>query len=498
MRYTTTRTTTTIGSPDGLQNENVVGMDRGTAVSAGNVVDRRLYDRGTKGWLVVLVGFLVQTLIFAVRGNLRDEWTSSGLREAEKDMWDWVRWSMFLAGPFAAFIIRRIGTMFSMLVAAFFSVAACLIAQHAMEVASLPVVCGILLGMGFGIAFISCYAVLLDYFRRYLGLAAVIVTVGCGVGEVLGPYIYRGLPNYYVPENHTGGYASAWSNKQVLNAGLLLNFIVAACMFQPRTVTGLSYKLNTWGLFGYNVLGIVNFVAFLLHLLLMSWGVIMLVLAANYIKTSGKDLDYVGYNMSNTTAAPSSGMAGERDAFFDWNGNARSTLGAIGFAILAGQLLAIPFKFFSEPVGLYAGASILLGVFQLFMVLGNTREGFLTLATGAGLMQGFLTCLFVPTLGHIVGYGSLVSALGFTGFVQGIGTLIGGIILRNVFDRNQADNVKPEHILILGGCFVFIAGCIMVCVAYKNHRDHPEQLVLDNVNVDEHGHLTRRFFSKTR
>ena len=247
MRYTTTRTTTTIGSPDGLQNENVVGMDRGTAVSAGNVVDRRLYDRGAKGWLVVLVGFLVQTLIFAVRGNLRDEWTRSGLREAEKDMWDWVRWSMFLAGewlfllkfrrflfrcitvthsfpltgPFAAFIIRRIGTMFSMLVAAFFSVAACLIAQHAMEVASLPVVCGILLGklpqfilligilprsltiepfsigMGFGIAFISCYAVLLDYFRRYLGLAAVIVTVGCGVGEVLGPYIYRGLPNYY-------------------------------------------------------------------------------------------------------------------------------------------------------------------------------------------------------------------------------------------------------------------------------------------------------------
>ena len=46
------------------------------------------------------------------------------------------------------------------------------------------------------------------------------------------------------------------------------------------------------------------------------------------------------------------------------------------------------------------------------------------------------TCLFVPTLGHIVGYGSLVSALGFTGFVQGIGTLIGGIILRNVFGIN--------------------------------------------------------------
>ncbi|GAU99382.1 hypothetical protein RvY_10398 [Ramazzottius varieornatus] len=509
MRYSTTRTTTTTSSPVGIQNENSIAVDRGMGATAGNgAADRRHYDRGTKAWLVVLTAFLVQMLIFAVRGTLLEEWTRAGLNENEKYMFDYARSFMFLVGPFAAFLIRWIKTMYSMLVSAVLSVAACLIALHAIDDKSVAVFCGILLGMGLGIAFICCYAVLLDYFRRYLGVAAVIVTVGCGFGEVLGPLFYKGLPDFYVPYSHSGAaFSQAFGNKQVLNAGLLLNLIVAAIVFKPRSNVGLGgFKSSSWGLFGINILGIANFVAFLLHLLLMSWGVMMIVLAANYIHTSGTDqvVNTVHKSADNSTITTATTVAtttvnGSRTVFFDENGNARNTLNALGFAILAGQLIAVAFELFVEPVGMYAGATILLGVFQLFMVLGNTREGFLTLATGAGLMQGFLQCFFVPTIGHVAGYGSLVSALGFTGFIQGIGALIGGLILRAVFEGASAgDGIKPEHMLVLGGCFVFVAGCIMVIVAYKNHRDHPEQLLLDNVAVDERGHLTRRFFAKAR
>lgn len=171
MRYSTTRTTTTTSSPVGIQNENSIAVDRGMGAAAGNgAADRRHYDRGTKAWLVVLTAFLVQMLIFAVRGTLLEEWTRAGLNENEKYMFDYARSFMFLVGkrnsfvrshrypctrltasvsrlgPFAAFLIRWIKTMYSMLVSAVLSVAACLIALHAIDDKSVAVFCGILLG----------------------------------------------------------------------------------------------------------------------------------------------------------------------------------------------------------------------------------------------------------------------------------------------------------------------------------------------------------------
>ncbi|XP_055347939.1 monocarboxylate transporter 13-like [Paramacrobiotus metropolitanus] len=388
------------------------------------------YDSG-RAWLVLAAGFLTNVLVFGVELNF-NVFMRPLLEEFPAHDASDVAWIgaisygvMFLIGPLASLLISRVGTMYAVIISGVLSCLGFLSSRFATDVYYLYISYGLLVGSGMGIAFLSSFAILGDYFKQYIRLASIVVAVGGGVGL----FLFTKLFQHFV-EDYLG-----WRDAMLITAGICLNLILLGICMRPRP-RDPSVRLPTLTeLMATHVLKSSKYLLFLSHVVLWNVGLVIVFILLQKYLSEYKFLD---------------------------DDQANFVVMMLGIANTVGRVASIPVERVASPMKVYVIMSILMGVFEMLLPSGWDVAGLATISSLLGLSFGIMICYFVAVVGELVGFENLTPALGYSNFAQGIGGLIGPPTLAKLADGSK---------FIVGGAITVISGLLVLLAIVKHWRD---------------------------
>ncbi|GAU90856.1 hypothetical protein RvY_03216 [Ramazzottius varieornatus] len=423
------------------------------------------YDNG-HAWCVAFVGFLTQMLIFGSVLTFGVYFVAyqEAFPEYQPRVILWIGslayGIMFLTGPFSSMVISRIGTFHAMLLSATLVTLGYVTSYFAQDPYHLFITFGLFVGMAFSLAFLSCYAVLNDYFTtRLLRVAQIIITVGGGVGIFIFNAVFQFLINEY-----------GWRGSMLINAGLYSHFFVFALVMKPRP-RDVSVKRMTLGqIMAVHVLFNRKFQLFLVHVVIWNVGfMIVFSLLNSFIVEKGLTAD----------EAALIGMVG-------------GILNAIG------RVAAVPLERVLDPKKAYVGTTVAMGLFEVLILAGGSFFGYAIPLAIANFAFGIMICYLVPVIGELVGFDNITPALGYSNFSQGIAGLLSPVLLALI--EGGAKFAVGGGLTVLSGLLVALS--IWMLMKERARRQDTKVLNPANGPVEfksdqDGGHLLNSSTSKT-
>ncbi|OWA54245.1 putative Monocarboxylate transporter 14 [Hypsibius exemplaris] len=393
------------------------------------------YDTG-KAWLVLVAAFFGQMLIFGV--ELTFGLYSVAYQEAFHQSESVISWVgaisygvMFIIGPLASILISRMGVQIAMTVAGGLAVLGYITSYFAQDHFHLYISFGVLVGAGMGIGFLSCYAILPDYFRKYLRMASIIVSIGGGVGIFFFNAVFQHLIEEY-----------GWRGSMLINAGICMHIFLFALIMKSRRRDPSVRKPTIAEIMGVHVLANVKFRIFLLHVFLWNVGFIIV------------------FTLLNSFVIARSGLTTEEAALIGM---------FVGILNTVGRITSVPLERFVSPVKVYVVTTLLMGVCQMGIAAGMSQIGYGVPASAAGFFFGVMICYLVPVIGEFVGFDNLSPALGYSNFMQGVGALVGTPLLAMLDGGTK---------FVLGGGITTASGVVIGYAAWRHLRDAHRTAVL--------------------
>ncbi|KAI0014482.1 MFS general substrate transporter [Xylariaceae sp. FL0662B] len=303
---------------------------------------------------------------------------------------------------------------------------------------------GVVIGLGFGVMYVTGLAILTEYFTTKLPIATGCATAGSSIGGIVYPILFRYLVDRV-------GFP--WTCRIfALMSGTLL--LIACLLVRPRRAGNFEHESlrpspsTRKGLRHFQMLKDMSFLAFSFSLFLVEMGVdvpffFLPVFVQERLNLPAQIGDYLlaGLNASSLMGRLMLGFLANYYA-----------LGAWGLATLGSAILL--FTWFS----IMSLASII--IFVIFY----------------GFFVGGLTSLFSPVLRTIFGDSSDIGAkLGLAESIKGVGFLIGPPIA-GLLSKSAGGYLAVS--LFFGGLYVVvlsIAGSFIWRLGLKSSRDTPTE-----------------------
>ncbi|XP_015684189.1 monocarboxylate transporter 11 [Protobothrops mucrosquamatus] len=382
---------------------------------------------GGWGWMVVLAGFLVNSLTFGVLRSLGA--LTEGLVGAFEATTAQVSWvtgitlaTKQFASPLGTAASTRYGARPVVMLGGFLSSLGLLAAAFSTTLLQLYLSLGFLTGLGWALAFAPTMGTLARYFSSRRSLAVGLALTGNGLASLALSPLLR------LAADHL-----AWRGTLLAASALTLHLVPGGALLRPLALRGDPPKLTA--LFDLGLFAQRGFGAFVLGTALLAAGYFVPYV---HLDAYGRALGMEAYRAAFVVS-----LAGLADAL------ARLLAGCVADRCLL------------PPVYLLVAANSLVGVSLLFFPASSASyASLLALALLYGASAGSFATLAFGVLPELVGVGRVVNATGLCMMSMSVGGLLGPPL--SGFLRDQTGDFATSF--LVGGGFVLCASLVFLAL----------------------------------